>query len=148
MEVQQDYKELLELLNSHKVEYIIVGAYALAHHGVPRYTGDIDIWVRPTADNAARVMVALTEFGVVPNDVDENVFCIPGKVVQLGFAPVRIDLLTAISGLTWEEGISGQDQGEFDGVPVYYIGREQLIKNKRASGRSQDIADVKAISRT
>ncbi len=147
MEVKQDFKELLELLNSHKVDYIIVGAYALAHHGVPRYTGDLDILVRPSADNAARIMVALEEFGVVPHDVDESVFCIPGKVVQLGFAPVRIDILTAISGLTWEEAISGQDQGEYGGVAVQYIGREQFIKNKRASGRSQDIADVKAISK-
>jgi hypothetical protein len=92
MEIQQDFRELLGLFNDHKVEYIIVGGYALAFHGAPRYTGDIDIFVKPDTQNARRIMVALNEFGFGSVGLTEGDFEIPDKVVQLGFPPVRVDI--------------------------------------------------------
>src|SRR4030066_48378 len=99
MEVQQDFNELLKLFNAHKVEYIIVGGYALAFHGAPRYTGDIDILVKPDTQNARRIMVALNEFGFGSVGLTEGDFESPDKVVQLGVPPIRIDIITSLTGV-------------------------------------------------
>jgi hypothetical protein len=145
MEVQPDFRELLALLNEHKVEYLIVGGYALAFHGAPRFTGDIDLFVRPDAENAARVLNALAAFGFrFPNLTAED-FVNPNKVVQLGVPPVRIDIITAISGVTWEEAEANKQPGTFGDVPVAYLGRREYIKNKRSSGRNKDLADIEAL---
>ena len=103
MDPQPDFKELLTLLNRHKVEYMIVGAYALAFHGVPRNTGDIDIYVRPVASNAKKVMETLKDFGFGSLNLSDEDFLKPGQVVQLGHPPVRVDILTSISGVSWEQ---------------------------------------------
>ena len=145
MEVQEDFKELLTLLNSHGVEYIIVGAHTLAYYGAPRYTGDLDIHLRPTPENAVRVMAALHEFGFGDVGLSTEDFAVPGKVVQLGFPPVRIDLLTSLTGIAWEEADSGKVRGEYGGLSVSYLGREQFIVNKRAIGRKKDLADLEAL---
>jgi Nucleotidyl transferase of unknown function (DUF2204) len=145
MEVQKDFRELLELFNAHKVEYLIVGGYALAFHGVPRYTGDIDIFVKPDTENALRILKALDEFGFGSLDLKEEDFRSPNKVVQLGYPPVRIDIITSISGLSWDEAYEGLDKGKYGDVPVYYIGLNHYILNKRASGRKKDIADLEAL---
>jgi hypothetical protein len=145
MEVQKDFKELLELFNAHKVEYLIVGGYALAFHGAPRYTGDIDIFVKPDAENAKRILNVLAEFGFGSVGLKEEDFKTPNKVVQLGFPPVRIDIITSISGVSWEEAYQKHDKGEYGDIQVYYIGREQYIANKRASGRKKDLADLEAL---
>jgi len=145
MEIYQDFRELLESFAAREVEYLIVGAHALAHHGVPRATGDLDIWVRPTAENAARVLAALTDFGFGGLDLTAADFSEPDRVVQLGVSPVRIDILSSLSGLTWEQAVAGHDVGSFAGVPAPYLGREQLIANKRATGRHQDLADLDAL---
>ena len=145
MGVQKDFRDLLELLNAHKVEYLIVGAYALAFHGAPRYTGDMDIYVNPNPTNARRMMAALNDFGFGSVELSATDFEVEDKVVQLGFPPVRVDIVTSITGVSWEEAVSGRIEGTYGDVPVYYIGREQFISNKRSLGRIKDLADLEAL---
>ena len=145
MEAQKDFKELLELLNRNAVEYLVVGAYALAFHGAPRFTGDIDLYIRPARDNAERMLRALVAFGFRSPDLSAEDFMKPDQVVQLGVPPVRVDLLTSISGVTWEEAESGKDAGFYGEVPVFFLGRDQYIRNKRAIGRKKDLADLEAL---
>ncbi len=145
MEVQKDFKELLELLNEHKVEYMIVGGYALAYHGAPRFTGDIDIFVHPSHENAKNILSALDDFGFGSLNLTIDDFQDPNSVVQLGVPPVRIDIITSISGVTWEEANIGKKEGFYGDVPVCFLGREQYITNKRASGRKKDLADLESL---
>ncbi|MFC1601193.1 nucleotidyltransferase [Candidatus Sumerlaeota bacterium] len=145
MEAQPDFKELLELLNAHAVEFVIVGAQALAFHGAPRYTGDLDVYVRPSAQNAERIMAALERFGFGDVGLSASDFAAPDKVVQLGHPPVRIDLMTSLSGVTWDEVAGGAAQTSYGGVPVRHIGRQQFITNKKACGRQKDLADIEAL---
>ena len=145
MEVQPDFRDLLALLNEHEVEYLIVGGYALAFHGAPRFTGDIDIFVRPDSENAARILNALVAFGFRSPDLTTADFENPKKVIQLGVPPVRIDIITSTSGVSWEEADAGKEPGAFGDVPVAYIGRQQYIKNKRSVGRKKDLADLEAL---
>lgn len=145
MEVQQDFRDLLALFNKHGIDYLVVGGYALAFHGAPRYTGDLDVFVMPDPANAGRIMRALAEFGfesagLTPADFEQE-----GKVVQLGFPPVRVDIITSITGVTWEQARSGRMEGHFGDVMVYYIGRKEFIANKRALGRYKDLADLEAV---
>jgi hypothetical protein len=145
MEIQQDFKELLELFNCHKVEYIIVGSYALSHYGAPRYTGDIDLYVKPEKDNAEKIISALADFGFGSLNLSVEDFCIPDRVVQLGTPPVRIDILTSISGVNWDDAFINKVPDFYGDVPVFFIGRSDYIVNKRAAGRKKDIADLEAI---
>jgi len=145
MEVQPDFRDMLALLNNHGVEYVVVGAYALAHHGVPRNTGDIDIYIRPSQENARRVVKVLGEFGFGSLGLAESDFTQPNQVIQLGRPPVRIDLLTSISGVTWEEADRGKAPGAYGDVSISYLGRDQLKANKRAAGRTKDLADLEAL---
>ena len=138
----QDWREWLESLNASGADYVVVGGVALAHHGVVRYTGDIDVLIRATADNAQRVLNALQLFGFGSLAVSAADLSRPDRVVQLGFPPGRIDILTSVDGLAWEEVSAGAIAGDYGGVPVRFISREHLIRNKRASGRPQDLADV------
>jgi len=145
MEVQQDFRNLLELFNKHKVDYLIVGAYALGFHGAPRYTGDLDVFVKPEPINAKRIMQALNEFGFGSVGLTAADFVKEAKVVQLGVPPVRIDIITSITGVQWEQAKSGRVEGYFGDLMVHYIGRDDFITNKRALGRKKDIADLEAI---
>lgn len=145
MEVQKDFKELLELLNEYKVKYMIVGGYALAFHGAPRYTGDIDIFVKPEKNNAENVMKALHSFGFGSLDINEDDFSSPNKVVQLGVPPVRIDLITSITGVDWETAENNRVKSDFGEVEVYFIGRADFIINKKATGRHKDLSDIEAL---
>jgi hypothetical protein len=145
MEVQKDFRDLLELLNVHKVEYMIVDAYALAFHGAPRYTGDMDIYVKPNPTNAQRIMAALNGFGFGSVALSATDFEVEDKVVQLGFPPVRANLVTSLTGVSWEEAVSGGIERTYGDVRVYYIGREQFISNKRVLGRKKDLADLEAL---
>ncbi len=145
MEVQQDFKELLQLFNVHKVEYMIVGGYALAFHGAPRYTGDIDILVKPDEKNAASVLAALDEFGFGSLGLEKSDFTYSEKVVQLGVPPVRVDIITSLTGVSWGEAFEGRMKGEYGNIYVYYLGRKQFISNKRAMARKKDLADLEAL---
>jgi len=145
MEIHSDFKELLGLLNSHGVDYIIVGGYALAFHGAPRYTGDLDIFVRPDPDNAQRIMAALEAFGFGEVGLSGDDFVKPDQVIQLGVAPVRVDLITGLTGVSWEEAFSRRIIADYDEVRVPLIGRDQLIANKQALGRNKDLADIEAM---
>jgi hypothetical protein len=143
--IPNDFKELLELLNSHKVDYMIVGAYALALHGHPRFTGDLDIYVKPDPQNASQILATLKEFGFGSLELEERDFTESHRVIQLGMPPVRIDLLTSLTGLTWDDAISGQLKGELDGVPVFFLGKPEYVRNKKALGRHKDIADAETL---
>ena len=145
MEVQSDFKELLVLFNEHKVEYLIVGGYALAFHGAPRYTGDMDILVRPDTKNALSILTALKKFGFGSVDLTVADFEKPDTVIQLGVPPVRIDIITSLTGVSWQDALGGRVKGKYGNIQVYYIGREQFISNKRAVGRKKDLADIEAL---
>ena len=145
MEVQKDFRDLLKLLNDHEVKFMIVGGYALAFHGAPRFTGDIDIFIKPDSENAQRVFDALSDFGFKSLDLSPDDFQKPDKVVQLGVPPVRIDLITSISGVAWKDADSSKESGPFGDISVYYIGKTQFVNNKRAIGRKKDLADIEAL---
>ena len=145
MKVQQDFKELLESFNARKVDYVIIGAYALAFHGAPRYTGDLDILVKPDDDNAQRILKALDDFGFGDLELSSDDLTLPGRIIQLGVSPVRIDITTSITGLTWEQVAANRVTGDYGDVPVYFIGKEDFISNKKALGRHRDLADIEAL---
>ena len=145
MEVQKDFKELLELFNAHDVQYLIVGGYALAYYGAPRYTGDIDILIKSDSNNASLILKALNEFGFGSAGLKLDDFTNTDNIVQLGYPPVRIDIMTSISGVSWEDAYNGREEGKYGDVPVYFIGLDQYIQNKRASGRKKDLADLEAL---
>jgi hypothetical protein len=145
VETQPDFKELLALFNSHAVEHIVVGSYALAFHGAPRYTGDIDLFVRPIRENAEKIIQALAAFGFVSSDLSGEDFVAGDRVVQIGVPPVRVDLLTSITGVSWEEADAGKMPGSYGDVPVFFLGRNEYVKNKKSIGRKKDLADLEAI---
>lgn len=123
---------------------MIVRDCALAFHRTPRYTGDIDIFVKPDAGNARRILTALDEFGFGSVGLTAEDFESPDKVVQLGVPPVRVDLITSPTGVSWEEVLSTCVEGKYSDIPVKYIGRDEFIMNKRATGRKKDMADLEA----
>lgn len=141
-----DFEELFAAFNARAVKAIVVGGHALAFHGHPRYTKDLDVFLEPDAANAARVLEALTDFGFGSAGLTVEDFARPGPIVQLGVAPNRVDLLTAIDGVTFSEAWAGRVAGRFGRQPVFYLGRDEFLRNKRASGRAQDLADIDAIS--
>jgi len=145
MEVQPDFRELLALFNANQVDYMVIGGYALAFHGAPRFTGDLDIFVKPDPENARCIVEALDQFGFKSVDLSVDDFQAPDQVVQLGVPPVRVDILTSITGVSWAEAASGRVEGRYGEIPVYYIGREQFAANKRATGRKRDLADLEAL---
>lgn len=145
MEIQQDFRDLLALFNEREVSYAIVGGYALAYHGAPRYTGDIDLLVEPDPDNAQRVVDALAEFGFGSLGLTAEDFSIMDRVIQLGYPPVRVDIITSITGVSWDEVAVGRVKGQYGDIQVYYLGLDQLLTNKRATGRKKDLADLEAL---
>lgn len=145
MEPPRDFCELLECFNANRVRYLVVGAYALAFHGVPRMTGDLDLLLDPAPDNAEHVIGALTAFGFGDVGLSVADFQKPDVVIQLSLPPVRVDLLTDITGVTWDVAWAGRAAGEFGGVPVAFLGIAELRANKRATGRHKDLADLEAL---
>lgn len=140
--MNKDFHDILSLFYSQGVEYLLVGAYALAVHGLPRATGDIDLLVLTTPQNAKRAFNALEEFGVPMEQVTTDDFTVEGIVFQIGIAPRRIDVLTSIDGVRFADAWQKRQITDIEGIPVPVISREHLIINKRATGRPQDIADV------
>jgi len=143
--MNQDFVDLLRAFVAHDVRFLIVGAYALALHSRPRATGDLDVWVEATPENAPRVLRALAAFGAPMAGIVEDDFCRPGVVYQLGVAPGRIDILTDLTGLAFEEAWRGRVRERLGEVEVDFIGREAFIKNKRATGRAKDLGDIEGM---
>lgn len=142
MKLHPDLREFIELLNSQKVDYVVVGGHAVAFHGHPRFTGDIDFLVRPSSGNAEALIRVLMEFGFSQINLSADDLTRPSQVVQLGHPPNRVDLLTSISGVDFEEAWRDKVQGTLDGLPVFFLGFDSMLKNKRASGRQKDLADI------
>jgi hypothetical protein len=140
-----DFIDLLRTFSAADVRFLIVGAYALALYGRPRATGDLDVWIEPTPDNAVRVISALSAFGAPVGDVSAADFSRPGVVFQIGVPPGRIDILTELTGLTFSEAWPNRVRHSFGGVQVDFIGREEFLRNKRATGRPKDLGDIEGI---
>ena len=144
--LSQDFKEFVELLNKNNVKYLIIGGYAVALHGYPRYTKDMDIWIQSSHENALHLLEALNEFGFGSLDLRVDDFIVPNRIVQLGYPPNRIDLLTSAEGLDFEECYPSRQSTVINGIQIHFIDLENLKKNKRATGRSQDLADVENLT--
>ena len=142
MSLQEDLREFVELLNSHDVHFVIVGAFALAYHGHARYTSDIDLFIEKSSENADRILGALREFGFGDIGLTQEDLAQKDQVVQLGVAPNRIDLLTFLSGVSFQEAWASREIGEIGDLRVPFISRALLKQNKLATGRSQDLADL------
>lgn len=140
-----DFTDMLSELSAEGAEFLVVGAHALAAHGHPRATGDLDIWVRPTQENAARVWRALARFGAPLAGLSKDDLSDPDVVFQIGLQPRRIDILTSITGVTWEEASGERVLIEVGGILLPFIGRAALLRNKRAAGRPKDLADAFAL---
>jgi hypothetical protein len=145
MRLSSDLREFLELLNSRGVEYVIVGAHSLAFHGRPRYTGDLDILVRATLGNAGKLVDLLNQFGFADSGFKESDFIESEQMIQLGRAPNRIDLLTSLTGVSTDEAFASRVATDLDGVPVFILSKDALIRNKRAVGRAQDLVDLESL---
>jgi hypothetical protein len=144
VKIHSDFSDFVAVLNKNQVEFLIVGAFALAFHGCPRATGDLDCWIRPKLQNAKAVIQALGEFGLEDLDLSEEDLLI-GKIVQLGFPPVRIDLITHLDGLNADEIWASREIGKLGDNSVFYLGKEAFVKNKRALGRHKDLADLELL---
>jgi hypothetical protein len=143
--LNRDYNDILSALCAEDAEFLIVGAYAVGAHGIPRATGDIDIWVRPSRENARRVMRALKRFGAALLDLTEKDLATDDTVFQMGVAPRRIDVLTGISGVTFDDAWLSRVSVAIEGLTVPVIGRDDLLRNKAAAGRPKDLADLAAL---
>ena len=145
MEIQKDFSELLASFNEHEVAYVIIGGYALAFHGAPRTTGDIDILIRSDGENAERVLRALDDFGFGSLELSAEDLSQPDRVIQIGYPPVRVDLMTSISGVSWSQVEGGKVSGMYGSTSVSFIGRTEFVANKRSIGRGKDLADLEAL---
>ncbi len=140
--MNRDFAEMLSELSAAGADYIVVGGYAVIAHGFPRATGDIDVWVRPSQDNATRVMLALRRFGAPLADLTEGDLSTPGVIFQIGVVPTRIDILTEIDGVTFEEAWTSRISVTLGEQTIPVLGRWALLRNKKASGRKKDLIDV------
>lgn len=145
MRLQKDLREFIELLNSKKVKYLLVGGHAVAYHGFPRFTGDIDLFIECSASNLALVGKVLTDFGFATLAAQVSPASAAGMIFQLGRPPNRIDLVTAIDGVSFKEAWEGREAAILDGLPVNVLSKPLLIRNKRASGRPKDLEDVRQL---
>jgi hypothetical protein len=145
MELAEDFRDLLRAFADHGVRFLMVGAYALAVHGRPRATGDLDVWIEPTQDNAERAYAALRSFGAPLHELTASDLATPGVVFQIGLPPLRIDVLTRISGVDFPDAWPRRQSAVFGGVAVDVIGRADFIANKRATGRLKDRADAERL---
>ncbi|WDE97548.1 nucleotidyl transferase AbiEii/AbiGii toxin family protein [Lentisphaera profundi] len=145
MEIQQDFRDLLHLFNEQKVKYLVVGGYALAFHGAPRFTGDIDIWVRTSSENADKIINALNEFGFGALGITKQDLTQDDQVLQLGYPPIRIDIMTSIDGVDFDEAFNNSLLTSYGDIKIKIISKDDFIKNKRATGRYKDLADIEAL---
>lgn len=148
MILAKDFEDFVKLLNQHKVEYMVVGGYALAFHGKPRHTGDLDIWINISVKNASRMLLVFKSFGMSSMGFKKEDFLKPGYITQIGYPPLRIDILNSIDGVEFNEAVKHMNRIEIEtDLPLNYIGLNDFIKNKKATGRMQDLADIQEISK-
>ena len=145
--LEQDFIDFIALLNQHSVDYMVVGAHALAFHGRPRHTGDLDIWIKPSEQNAAKLVDVLKDFGFASLGLTEADFLKDNYVTQLGYPPLRIDILNSISGVDFDGAYTNKIEGEVDGLDVKFINVSEFIKNKEASGRQKDLSDIESLQK-
>ena len=142
IELPQDFKEFLSILNSHEVDYLLIGGYAVGYYGYPRATNDMDIWVSIDSENAKKMVNVLNDFGLSTPDLSADLFLEKGNIVRLGIPPMRIEILNQISGVLFEECFSKRVIDEIDGIQINFISLERLKANKKASGRFKDLDDL------
>jgi len=147
MEFQKDFEDLCVSLNARNVEYLVVGGYALAFHGAPRYTADLDLFIRPAADNVRRVLAALHDFGFRDPQVHPEDLLRTQQILELGRPPVQVHIMAAITGVSWERAWASREPGAYGSAPVHFLGREAFLANKQAAGRPKDLADIAAVRR-
>jgi hypothetical protein len=147
MRIEMDFKEFIALLNENKVKYLIVGGFAFAFYVEPRYTKDIDILVEASEENSKKIIDTLTAFGFGNIGLKEEDFQKPNQVIQLGYAPVRIDIITSIAGVTFESAWKNKVKGNYGDIYCFFISKEDLIMNKEKAARPLDIADVKKLKK-
>jgi hypothetical protein len=140
-----DFDEFCALLIAHRVEFVIVGAHALALHGAPRFTGDLDVLVRPTIENGHRALAAITAFGFPTDLISAADVAVGTKVVEMGVPPIQIHVMSRIDGVSWDEVWQGHETAELGSQAVAFIGRNAFLRNKRAAGRPKDLADIEAL---
>ncbi|MBN1648655.1 MAG: nucleotidyl transferase AbiEii/AbiGii toxin family protein [Spirochaetales bacterium] len=142
LNIPKDFREFIELLNKNKVKYLLVGGYAVAYHGHPRSTGDIDFFIESTEENADKVILALKEFGFSNLDITIKDFTTEENIIQFGYPPLRIDILTSVDGITFKEAWDDHITAELNKLPVNIISLDKLLENKKSSGRAKDLADL------
>jgi len=147
MRAEKDFKEFIESLNKNSVRYLIIGSFALSYYAEPRYTKDIDFLVDATPSNADRLMTAIREFGFSDIELDSRDFLGPDQVIQLGIAPLRIDLLTSLKGISFADAWDKRTTGKYGDIPAFYISKQDLIDHKKLVGRKQDLADIEKLSK-
>jgi predicted nucleotidyltransferase len=147
MTLAEDFEEFVRLLNRHNVEYMVVGGYAMAFHGKPRYTGDLDIWIKISETNAKMLVKVMDDFGMTSLGFEKSDFLRPGYISQIGYPPLRIDILNTIDGVQFEEAYQNRLILEEGDLKIVYIGLTDLLQNKIASGRKQDEVDVEEIKK-
>lgn len=145
---EQDFIDFIELLNQHEVSYMVIGAHALAFHGRPRHTGDLDIWIKPSAENATKMVSVLKDFGFGSLGLTEADFLKTNYVTQLGYPPLRIDILNAISGVEFNEAYTNKIEGEIEGLQINFINVAEFIRNKEATGRQKDLGDIASLKKS
>ena len=145
MELAPDFDEFIASLTAHGVEFVIVGAYALAFHGAPRFTGDLDVLVRPDLDNARRLLTALESFGFPVGMLSPEAVADRRSLLEMGLPPVQIHVMSTISGVHWHEVWADRIDGPFGRHTVAFLGRETFLRNKRAAARPKDLADIDAL---
>jgi|SRR6185312_15287506 len=144
---EKDFVDFINLLNQYNVEYMVVGAHALAFHGRPRHTGDLDIWIKPSDDNAVKMIVVLKDFGFGSLKLAKEDFLKENYVTQLGYPPLRIDILNAISGVNFDDAYKGRILGQVGDLVISFINISDFIANKQATGRAKDIGDISALKK-
>ena len=147
MRVEKDFKEFIESLNRNSVRYLIVGSFALSYYAEPRYTKDIDILIDATGQNADCLMNAIHDFGFTDIELASRDFLEPEQVIQLGLAPLRIDLLTSLKGISFDKAWGRKTAGHYGDIPAFYISKQDLIEHKRLVGRKQDLADIEKLTK-
>lgn len=146
LRLPQDFKELLKLFNEHEVEYLVIGGYAVGYYGYPRATNDLDIWINATKKNAERIITALKEFGFNTPDLSPQLFLQDNNIVRMGLPPIRVEIFIDISGLTFNQSYKNRRIDKIENITISFVDKEDLKRNKKASGRFKDLDDLEHLS--